>query len=36
MDVAAAVKAYLERMIQQVGGVTILLLDSETVGTFTG
>lgn len=31
MDVAAAVRAYLDRMIQQVSGVTILLLDSETV-----
>lgn len=31
MDVAVAVRAYLDRMIQQVAGVTILLLDSETV-----
>lgn len=34
MDVAAAVRAYLDRMIQQVSGVTILLLDNETVNTY--
>lgn len=31
MDVTVAVRSYLDRMIQQVSGVTILLLDSETV-----
>lgn len=34
MDVTAAVRAYLDRMIQQVSGVSILLLDAETVRAF--